>query len=207
MKGILFNILFLLPCLAWAQAAEEEHAIRFFEGSWAEALEAAEKSNKLIFVDAYTSWCGPCKRMEKEVFTQEKVADYYNARFINVRLNMERGEGLYFARKYRVRVYPNLLYLDAKGNVMHRRAGFLEANDFLGLGSLAYNPQYRLAGMWELYQQGERSPDFLTALVKASKAAQDNSHLPVVKEYLKIQTNWETSLHPHRTKWSLYREY
>ncbi len=193
LKWIVF--LGLFPVLLMAQNEPEKHQIKFFEGSWQEALEAAKKSDKLIFVDAYTTWCGPCKKMEKEIFTDKKVADYYNYKFINVRMDMERGEGLAFAQKYLVRVYPNFLFIDADGVVMHRRAGSMDAASFVGLGSLALNPQYRLAGMREQYEEGERALDFLTALIKMSYDAYDNSHKPIVEEYLRLQKDWETPQH------------
>ena len=191
MKSIQLLFLLSLPLLCFSQN-KEKIQIRFFKGSWEEALAKSKQTGKLIFVDAYTTWCGPCQRMEKNVFSDKKVAHYYNSTFINVRMDMERGEGLAFAKKYTVRVYPNLLYIDGNGMVMHRRAGFVGAKDFIGLGSLAQNPQYRLEGMWKQFEEGERSPDFLTSLTKIAYAAQDNSHRKVVEEYLRIQTDWGT---------------
>lgn len=192
MKFIQLLLLLSLPLLCYSQK-KEKHQIRFFKGSWEEALAKSKQTGKLIFVDAYTTWCGPCKRMEKNVFTDKKVANYYNSKFINVRMDMERGEGLAFAKKYTVRVYPNLLYIDGEGKVMHRRAGFVKAKDFIGLGSLAQNPQYRLEGMWKQFDAGERSPDFLTSLTKMAYAAKDDSHRKVVEEYLRVQADWGTN--------------
>ena len=82
-----------------AGSAQVEEGIKFFEGTWEEALTLAKKEHKIIFVDAYTTWCGPCKQMAKDVFTQKEVGDFYNKSFINVKLDMEKGEGIGFSQK------------------------------------------------------------------------------------------------------------
>ena len=68
--------------------------IQFREGSWKEILEIAKKENKLVFVDNYTSWCGPCKKMVSEVFPLKEVGDFYNANFICYKLDCEKGDGV-----------------------------------------------------------------------------------------------------------------
>lgn len=68
--------------------------IQFREGSWKEILEIAKKENKLVFVDNYTSWCGPCKKMVSEIFPLKEVGDFYNANFICYKLDCEKGDGV-----------------------------------------------------------------------------------------------------------------
>ena len=60
----------------------QNRSIQFNEGTWKEVLKKAKKQKKLVFLDCYTSWCGPCKRLAADVFTNDAVADYYNANFI-----------------------------------------------------------------------------------------------------------------------------
>ena len=86
MKYILFFLFF--PFLLPGQG------IIFFEGTWKEALEKAKKEDKLVFVDSYTTWCGPCIKMAKNVFTQESVGSFYNQNFINIKLDMEKEDGV-----------------------------------------------------------------------------------------------------------------
>ena len=90
-------ILHLLPVFLFLAITQSLHAqkssITFFDGSWSEALTKARTESKLIFVDAYTSWCGPCKLMSNKVFTDKKVGKFYNDNFINVKLDVEKGEG------------------------------------------------------------------------------------------------------------------
>ena len=58
-----------------------------------EALEQAKAQGKMVFMDCYTTWCGPCKMMTEEVFPQKEAGDFFNAHFVNVKFDMEKGEG------------------------------------------------------------------------------------------------------------------
>ncbi|MXY56458.1 MAG: DUF255 domain-containing protein, partial [Gammaproteobacteria bacterium] len=63
--------------------------IEFFDGSWDDAFAAAEENGQLVFVDVYTEWCGPCKLMDANVFPKDAVGEYFNARFVNIKLDAE----------------------------------------------------------------------------------------------------------------------
>lgn len=117
--------------------AQQGDQIQFFEGTFEEALAEATKEKKLIFMDAYTTWCGPCKWMAKNTFTDAAVADFYNNNFINVKMDMERGEGPGLARKYGVMAYPTLLFINPEGEVAHKKMGALQPGAFLDLGQKA----------------------------------------------------------------------
>ena len=75
--------------------------IEFLHGSWEDALDAAKEEDKIIFVDAYAKWCGPCKRMAKEVFTKKEVGTFFNDNFINIKLDMEESHGISFGQNER----------------------------------------------------------------------------------------------------------
>lgn len=105
--------------------------IEFFHGTWSEAIATAQNEKKPIFVDAFTTWCGPCKFMAANVFTVDSVGDYYNQNFINYKYDMEKGDGPEFAKTYRVTAYPTLLYLDENGKVLHRTMGARQPSDFI----------------------------------------------------------------------------
>src|SRR5574343_1372641 len=79
--------------------------IVFFEGTWEEALQKAKAEKKLIFLDAYASWCGPCKMMKRRTFSDPKVGEQFNKYFISVAIDMEQGEGPELARKFQVDSY------------------------------------------------------------------------------------------------------
>ena len=97
-----------------AMALSLSAQINFREGGFAEALEAAKSENKLVFMDCYTSWCGPCKLMASKEFVQEKAGEYFNPRFVSVKIDMEKGEGVELRKRYDVNAYPTLLVLNVK---------------------------------------------------------------------------------------------
>lgn len=135
--------------------------IKFEEGNWASVKEKAKKENKLIFLDAYTSWCGPCKWMAKNVFTNDTVGKFYNEKFINFTLDMEKGEGLIFAKEYKINSYPSLLFFDSTGKVMHKALGSRSVKEFVALGEKALNPNLRLTSWQKKYNEGNREPEFI----------------------------------------------
>ncbi len=115
----------------------ENPGIVFFEGTWDEAVSLAGKENKLIFLDAYTSWCGPCKAMQKNIFPDVKVGEFFNEKFINVKINMEKGEGIALAKKYNVRAYPTLFFIDSQETLKMSALGYHNISQLLKLGEKA----------------------------------------------------------------------
>lgn len=134
------NIFFVCMSLAQAQSG----GIRFEKTKWQQVLEKAKKEKKIIFLDCYTSWCGPCKWMEKNVYNNDTVADFYNSSFICMKIDMEKDEGFDLAKKYNITSYPTMLYLNAAGEVLHRTCGSAKAKDFIENGRNALDPQTQL---------------------------------------------------------------
>lgn len=134
MKNLLtFAFLCTIPLVSNAQNRE----IRFETSTFEEVKAKAKKEHKLIFVDAYTTWCGPCKWMAKSVFTNDTVADFFNSNFISTKIDMEKGEGIEFRKKYQVFCFPNLLFIDANGEVVHRRGGGMPPANFIAFAKEA----------------------------------------------------------------------
>ncbi len=105
--------------------------IAFEHGTFTEAKQKAAKENKLIFIDAFTVWCGPCKQLAKNIFPLQEVGDYFNKNFINVKMDMEKGEGIEMAKTYSVNAYPTLLFVNAKGELVHRTCGLMPKESLL----------------------------------------------------------------------------
>lgn len=105
--------------------------IQFEHGSWASVQQKAKVENKGIFVDAYTDWCLPCKRMTSVVFPDSVVGEYFNDKFVNFQLDMEKGEGIALAKKYDVTSFPTYLYFDNKGAFIGKVVGYKTPADFI----------------------------------------------------------------------------
>lgn len=117
----------------------EAAGIHFTEMTFQEALAEAKKENKLIFIDIYATWCGPCKKLKKYTFSDEKVGTFYNDNFINISFDGEQNEGLNVMNKYHLSSYPSLLFVDASGKVVHQSGGYKRTNDFLEMGIIVLN--------------------------------------------------------------------
>jgi thioredoxin 1 len=117
-----------------ANAQTPAGGVETFHGTLQEALNKAKAENKLLFVDSYTVWCGPCKWFSANVLTNPEVAALYNKNFINFKMDTEKGEGPAFAQKYGVMQIPTLIFLDGTGKVVSKQVGALQVPAFLDWG-------------------------------------------------------------------------
>lgn len=132
------GLLSIILVVAVSQKTFAQDGIHFHKGTWAEAVAKAKKENKMIFVDAYAKWCGPCKWMAANVFTMPAVGNYYNSNFVNVKMDMEVGEGRSLARAWGIRAYPTLIYFDPNGKEKKRHVGMKRTGeDLINLGKSA----------------------------------------------------------------------
>ncbi|GAB3643007.1 thioredoxin family protein [Spirosoma arcticum] len=121
----------------------DDNGIQFTDAAWKDILKKAKAEKKIIFLDAYASWCGPCKTLQKKVFTQKAVGDLYNARFINVKMDMEKGEGPALSQLYPLEAYPTMLYIDSDGRVLKKIIGLHTPEDLIAIGKSVKQPQRR----------------------------------------------------------------
>ena len=115
--------------------ADSKEEIVFSQLTFDEALKEAKKTGKLIFLDAYTDWCGPCKKMSAHTFTDANVAKLFNSKFINLKIEMEKNPiGPELARKYSIRAYPSLLFIDGDGKVVKYVVGYQNPDQLTAIG-------------------------------------------------------------------------
>jgi thioredoxin 1 len=110
--------------------------IKFSHLSLEKAKEQAKKEEKIIFIDCYTSWCGPCKQMAATTFQNEGVAKIYNSKFVNLKVDIEKdSDGPEIARKYKISAYPTLLYIDETGKLVKSMVGMQSADKMLAVAN------------------------------------------------------------------------
>jgi len=116
------------------------------------------------------------------VFTEDKVGEYFNSHFINLKVDMEKGEGPALAKKYQVKAFPTFLFVNGKGDVVHQWAGAMSADDFLEQVKGKMNGE-TLEVLAQKFQSGDRS----LKTVKAYLAA-----LGGAMRYDEARTVWAT---------------
>lgn len=136
--------------------------VDFNEGkTFAEVLALAKKEGKPVFVDCYTSWCGPCKMMANKEFPKKEAGDYFNKKFVNWKVDMEKGEGVDLAKRYDVHAFPTFLILDADGNLTGRTVGAAGITDFIKKVEDAMKEEKGLPWYQKKFNEGQRDAKFL----------------------------------------------
>lgn len=132
------GLIFTLLLSSFLVNAQEKIEWMKFE----EAIAASEKNPKMILVDVYTDWCGWCKKMDKETFTDAGVITYVNASFYAVKLNAEDKKRKFdfqgksfteaeMAASMQVRSYPNFVVIEPTLQNITQLAGYRPAKEFL----------------------------------------------------------------------------
>lgn len=200
------NLLNLMMCILLVmnvQAQEKNKGIRFERDlSWEQVKAKAKAENKFIFVDAYTTWCGPCKMMDKDVFPNDTVGDFMNKRFISVKVQMDRTgrdneqvKSWYAAagqieKEYQVPGYPCFLFLASDGRLAYRELGYKPVAEFVQMALKAFDPQ-NLIYYTQLddYKKGKKNYEDMDELaVFVQKIIGDNELAKqVAEDYIKQQ--------------------
>lgn len=132
--------IFVLIALFAASSMMAQKQINWM--SMNDALAAQAENPKLIFIDMYTNWCGPCKLLDKKTFSNADVIDYMNDNYYSVKFNAEGDEPVaylgnefgnpsydpakatrrnsqhQFARHLSIRAYPTVVFLNEKGELL-----------------------------------------------------------------------------------------
>ncbi|PXW10437.1 peroxiredoxin [Chryseobacterium sp. CBTAP 102] len=127
---IIYTFLFLVSISFNAQSTK---GISFQAKNVEEAKILAKQQNKLIFIDLYTTWCGPCKLMKKNTFPNPELGEFFNKNFISLYIDAEK-EGTELAKKFKIVNYPSFLFLDHNGELVQYEYGYYNAAQFLNVG-------------------------------------------------------------------------
>lgn len=139
--------------------------IEFQQKPYREVLKMAKKQKKLVFVDVYTSWCGPCKHMAKNIFPEAKAGAFYNTHFLNLQLDAEKSEdGRMVAARFEVTAFPTFLFINGDGELVYRFMGGRTVDQFVNEGEKAveaFAAQPELKKYIKKYDKGNRDKEFL----------------------------------------------
>lgn len=199
----LFLALLLLPFLSFSQHEAGGKGMKFEHGlSWKEVLAKAKAENKYIFMDCFTTWCGPCKYMSANIFPMAEVGDFFNKNYLMVKVqfdttNNDNDEVKSWFKdmqainaEYKIRAYPTYLFFDPSGTAVHRAVGSSDAKAFLAKGADAMQPEKQYYTLLHKYETGEKSPEFLRTLATVALDAYDLTNAnKISKEYIATQSD------------------
>lgn len=178
MKKLYTLLLIAIPFLVSAQG------INFFEGTFDEAKAEAAKQEKLIFVDCYTTWCGPCKMMSRDIFPNEQVGKFYNKNYVAMKLDMEKQAGMKFGQKYAVSAYPTIYFLDETGEILQKVVGAKRIEEFIAIGKSIIKKNDRSEIYAQQYEEGNRDFKFVLKYAKELNKT-GKSSIGMANKYLK----------------------
>jgi thioredoxin-related protein len=167
--------LMLLPIMGYSQSQinlledTTQEGIHFEKTlTWQEILKKAKMEKKYIFLECYTTWCAPCKKMDKEVYPQKVVGDLYNKYFISVKVQMDRTrrdpeqvkswykDADLLKEKYQVHAFPTYIFFSSDGKPLHRSAGAMDVIKFSALAKEAQDPEKQSYTLEERYAQARK---------------------------------------------------
>lgn len=198
MKTIILSLMMLLPVI---YLPAQNRSIDFeAESSFNAALKKAREQGKLLFMDCYTSWCGPCKMIAKTVFTVDSIADFFNTHFVNLKVDMEKGEGVQLKAKYRIEAYPTLLLIDENGEDIFRMVGGCSADNLLAQMREGMKPENSISALNRKFDAGCRDQLFIRSYCEVLRQGYQQERLQqVLQEYFREmevkeiceEVNWE----------------
>ncbi len=196
-------------------APKTGRGIQWTEGlSWEEVKTKAKQENKYIFLDIYATWCGPCKLMDKEVYPNDTLGDYFNQRFIAVKVQTDQtaadGEQVknwykdaeVISKQYQLEAYPSFIFLNPQGAIVEKQSGYKPVKEMITLAQSAtqpgkvYNDPYAtFESLAADYKKGIKKMDLMPYLIQTAFQLGENE---LFKQAIKEYTNYCLTLKPNQ---------
>ena len=180
--------------LCYGQHATAQHGVNYEELSFQDALEKAGKEKKFVFMDTYTEWCTICKMVDKKIFSQKEVADFFNEHFVCVKYDMEKGEGLALRKRYGIVGFPTFFILNEKGEVLHKFIGYYSAEDMIKEGMKYNDNRNSSVALARRYAEGDRGKEFMFEYFMFLYKSLDTQRLQVGDELCALLSDEEKIL-------------
>ncbi len=182
--------------------AENTDGMKFVDLNFEEVLKKAKQEGKLVFMDCYTTWCGPCKMMSNQVFPLKFVGDFMNEHFVNVKIDMEKGEGIQLAKKYNVKAFPTMFLLNADGEPIYKILGAHDPRTFLAKVKRGMELENGYSLAKQKYEAGDRSLSIVSDYYLVMQDAGDIKNLD--KEVFSYLATLKTPERFSKLAWKLY---
>jgi thioredoxin-related protein len=166
--------------------------------TWAQIKSKAKEESKYIFVDAYATWCGPCKAMSADVFTNKEVGDFINEKYIAVKIQMDRtaedtestksrySDAKSIEQQYKITGYPTLLFFSPEGKIVHRIVGYRDGVSLIKDANDALSSETQYYTLLDLYESGKRDSTFVKRLaIKADELGQTETANQISREFIR----------------------
>ena len=197
-KTIKSSIKLIIFLFFLESAQAQDKGIKFeYNIHWQAVLDKAKAENKYIFIDCFTTWCGPCKYMNNEIFPKAEVGEIYNEKYINIKLQFDttsndkeetmfqRQDADFINRKYKIESYPTYLFFNPEGQLVHRDGGGCDEKEFISKGMNALDTLKQYYTQLKKYQRGIRDTFFLKNLTLLALSVDEaESTAKFAKDYI-----------------------
>lgn len=197
------QFILILTFISLTIKANEIESLNFIEvenqKQWDEVFRKANANGQLLFVDAYTDWCGYCHKLDKEVYTDASVINYFEENFVNVKFDAESEFGYQLAEFYAINSYPTLLFITAEGSLFQRIEGFVPAPSLNAYAEQVMNEWTQLPLLEGAYDKGKLERESYLELIntlertnpeKAEMVATAYAATFSTEDYLDVQNIW-----------------